>query len=390
MNSSTATTKTATSNKPMYVFISAVRRPQEPNQSKNQIYSIEFFPTSRNEQKIFACSGGRRVTIFAISDNDVDEDKADEKDEDEGNVKAIRGFLDEDETEDFYCSCWAISPEQQPLLCVGGESGVIKILNVDSCTLFSYFLGHGGPIYDLSLHPQNEDLIFSCSKDESIRLWSLQTRTCLIVFAGDQGHRDSVLSLDVHISGKWLASSGMDNTIKIWELDSDAVKQAIRDGRAREEEENPLTTQQPTKKKSRAPFIQFPAFTTRRVHTDYIDCVKWIGDLVMTKSIESKCCLWKPDTRRRANSVALLRVYPYICGSLWYVRFGLNSDLSIMAVASDDGTIFLYDVDAGGPAYQQISPAMMKTLIRSVRFSPDDEYIVGCGDDGTIRCYRRQ
>ena len=39
--------------------------------------------------------------------------------------------------------------------------------------------GHNGPIYGLSFSP-DRSLLLSCSEDGTIRLWSLQTWTCLV------------------------------------------------------------------------------------------------------------------------------------------------------------------------------------------------------------------
>jgi polycomb protein EED len=352
--------------RPRYSFLSCLRR---PNDAKLQVYSVEFFPSPSS--KIFACCGGRRATIAELQV--VDE---------RTTIRIVRAFVDEDEKEDYYCSAWTVSDTitGKPLLCVGGESGVIKILDTEKCALQSYLSGHGGPVYDLQLHPSDSDLLFSCSKDESVRLWSLSARRCLVTFAGDQGHRDAVLSLDVHYSGSWLASSGMDNTVKVWELDSEAVQLAIQTGR----KTSSMSIKEEDAERFHAPFIQFPAFTTRRVHTDYVDCVRWVGDLLMTKSIESKCVLWKPDTRRRPNSVAHLRTYPYDAGKLWYMRFGLTSDLTTMAVGCEDGRIFLFDVDSGGRGYQELKHDKMRSTVRSVRFSSDDRFLVACCDDGTV------
>ena len=42
-------------------------------------------------------------------------------------------------------------------------------------------LGHSGPVYGLSFSP-DRTMLLSCSEDGTIRLWSLQTWTCLVVY----------------------------------------------------------------------------------------------------------------------------------------------------------------------------------------------------------------
>ena len=74
------------------------------------------------------------------------------------------------------------------------------------------------------VHTKDRNLLFSVSKDESVRLWNVKTRTCIAAFAGDKGHRDDVLSADVHMRGVALVTAGMDNTIKVWDLESKRLK----------------------------------------------------------------------------------------------------------------------------------------------------------------------
>jgi WD40 repeat protein len=42
-------------------------------------------------------------------------------------------------------------------------------------------LGHSGPVYGLSFSP-DRTMMLSCSEDGTIRLWSLQTWTCLVIY----------------------------------------------------------------------------------------------------------------------------------------------------------------------------------------------------------------
>lgn len=242
-----------------------------------------------------------------------------------------------------------------------------------------------GPIFDIQILPHDLDLVATSSKDESVRLWSIGSRRCITVFAGDQGHRDAVLSISIHSSGQWLASSGFDNTIKVWELDAPNVKTAIAQGKASGHHNGALidNNEKTAATRFRAPFVQFPAFTTRRVHTDYVDCVRWVGDLIMSKSIESSCTLWKPDTRRRPNSVCVLNTYRYDAGAYWFTKFCLNNDSTVMAIGGDTGSITLFDVDSG-TKLQGIRHEGLKSIVRDVQFSNDSSILVACCEDGSL------
>lgn len=61
--------------------------------------------------------------------------------------------------------------------------------------LLQSFTGHGSSINDIAVLPQQPTLFLTASKDESLRLWNLRSRTCVLIMSGDGGHKNEVLSL---------------------------------------------------------------------------------------------------------------------------------------------------------------------------------------------------
>ncbi|TYZ61967.1 hypothetical protein PybrP1_000887, partial [[Pythium] brassicae (nom. inval.)] len=74
-------------------------------------------------------------------------------------------------------------------------------------------------------------------------------------------------------------------------------------------------------------FVQFPAFCTSKVHAEYVDCVRMVGDLVLSKSRGHKVVLWKPNPSRGKDAVTVLREYQFKDAELWFMKFGLDSQL---------------------------------------------------------------
>ncbi|PBP17164.1 WD domain-containing protein [Diplocarpon rosae] len=103
-----------------------------------------------------------------------------------------------------------------PLLCVAGSLGVIKIINALTGDLLRTLAGHGGEINDLVISPVNHYILASASEDFTVRIWSLDpthaNQPCAAILEGD-GHKDAIMSLSFHASGRYLLSGGCDHLV---------------------------------------------------------------------------------------------------------------------------------------------------------------------------------
>mmetsp|Transcript_2155 Transcript_2155/g.2676 ORF Transcript_2155/g.2676 Transcript_2155/m.2676 type:complete len:564 (-) Transcript_2155:99-1790(-) len=287
-----------------------------PDLSTNSMNDSSVKPPCASSRQYFASVGSNRATIYTIN---ID-----------GTLSAVQAFIDEDVEEIFYSSCWSISADDginTPLLLIGGYRGYIKVIHCSEGKLETLLLGHGNAINDLRSHPVTPSLILSASKDESIRLWNVHTSCCIAIFAGDQGHRDQVLSIDFHILGNCFASCGMDNTIKLWSLEGKTPSRRVakniqesfdyhtkqpnssvmtQNNNINSEEEDGVEEQNVSIDPNTNPNFQnrcsfktiheqFPIFSTCEVHSDYVDCVRWVGNLLLSKSTANKIIMWKPD-----------------------------------------------------------------------------------------------
>ncbi len=282
-----------------------------------------------------------------------------------------------------------------PLLCLAGVRGVIKVIDTYRRSLFLTLSGHGDEITDMKFSPTNEWLLLTSSKDESIRLWNLQRGVNVAVFTGHDGHRGQVLSIDWHCSGTKFVSGGMDNMIKMWKVlhdegdqqacselhndivdNEDGVETALRNsfqvtpedwGAYIDGAQSFSVSEKQSSSSFRTVYRQRPCFSTNKVHTDYVDCVQFVGDLILSKSVHNVVVLWKPlliheedendydpkqddhqnvkNSNRIPSSILFLREFTINHCNSWFVRFHSAPPYHrLLALGNQKGEVRVWEI----------------------------------------------
>jgi polycomb protein EED len=381
----------------------------------------------------FATCGGRRATIYEYqSGKGGDNRKAD------SSVHPLQSYISSHSDEDFFAVTFAQRRSRghgnnkdgeqrlpRQILCVGGACAKILILDVETGSLQATLKGSISYISDLKSiscgsGPQKYNLLCSATRDQ-IRIWNLDTLANVCIFAGyPNGHVGDVLSVAWHPTGSRIVSGGGEAPdendkkstggnankfqICIWNvLDSGRLEEAIE-----------ASSYLPDFANDRS---QFNPHTERcavsvhnDVHSNKVDCVAWLGDLVLSKSIFDEIILWKPlihdDSSKIASSCATkssilpIKIFHYGRNdSFYFVRFALSLDYSscLLAIGNNCGQVYLWDVsdsDNHGPSQilkTALATGKKKTklrkknaIIRGLAFSPDGQILVGCGANGDV------
>merc|ERR1740117_2546487 len=349
---------------------------------KKQIYHISVLqPPHKDTSQLFCTVGANRVSIYELSG--------------EGEVSLLTMFVDQDATEVYYCCAWG---RPRPVDDATGPRGLyIAFAGLNGCLYVQHLqssaggveaeqqmslIAHGGPVNMIKVHQQDQNLIFSASKDESVRLWSACSGACVAVFAGGQGHTSEVLSIDVNMNGTRLASAGMDNSIRVWNVEDEKLQQTISAGHAAKEG---------CYFKPRV--IQTPEFVTDlscEWKPNYIDCVQWVGDLVLAKSVHNRILLFeitKSTPSSSKESALVLQEYSLTNCTIWYLRFAVDPSFKYLAIGNMAGTVCIWDIDKAGAPLNKFNYSQSKgqtTTIRHTTFAMHNKFVIAGTDDAKI------
>uniref|UniRef100_A0A673CD82 TFIID subunit TAF5 NTD2 domain-containing protein n=1 Tax=Sphaeramia orbicularis TaxID=375764 RepID=A0A673CD82_9TELE len=90
-----------------------------------------------------------------------------------------------------------------------------RIMDEKTASESKILYGHSGPVYGISFSPDRNYLL-SSSEDGTVRLWSLQTFTCLV---GYKGHNYPVWDTQFSPHGYYFVSGGHDRVARLWATD---------------------------------------------------------------------------------------------------------------------------------------------------------------------------
>ena len=261
----------------------------------------------------------------------------------------------------------------------------------------------------------------TASKDESIRMWNLKTSTCVMVFAGAGGHTAEITSVDYSVYNGMMISCGLDNSVKIWDMTdrSDIIALSQR------WDDHPSSF--PTA------FVQFPNFSSSKVHDNFVDCVKWFGNNILSKSVDDTILHWcimedEDDGKKKtvaatssadgiddaeglppspcgspekvsAKSAARIKGKQYqqeadymllntlhLCDlSIWFIKFSMDFKLTKLACGNHAGVVHVWSLTGDHPKLiSKLSMNKARRPIRQTALSYDGRVVAACTDNGEV------
>lgn len=272
------------------------------------------------------------------------------------------------EQEEFWTICFSRMKltKISSILVAAGKRGVIRVIDLTRMKCEHSFIGHTGSIHEVKVSPSDASLLLSAGNDRSIRLWSIDTLMCVAVFSG---HRAQVLTVDFNASGDRFLSGSVDNSVRIWNLPTSEIERA-----------KGATCTGPHK-------VYEADFSTLAIHENYVDSAHWFGDLIFSKSSGSnsqKIVCWQP---LQDGSARFLHDFPTQNCKNWSMRFNLSYDHTMMALGTDNGKTYVWDLNKPNPTDIKgirLPNTYSTSSIRQTAFSRDGKVLICGAEDGTI------
>lgn len=108
------------------------------------------------------------------------------------------------------------------MIASAGADRTIRIWDSQTGDCLQTLEGHTDCIYDIAIHPYRQSLV-SASHDKTLRYWDLHTGKCTAILP----HETPLWSVAYHPNGDYLATSGWNNCITIWDVQAQEIIQSL-------------------------------------------------------------------------------------------------------------------------------------------------------------------
>ncbi|CZR67304.1 probable transcription initiation factor TFIID subunit 5 [Phialocephala subalpina] len=319
--------------------------PYPPSRARDVVMEVQKIKEYRDRFKIEGRTGGTGVGVSVCMftfHNTLDSITCIEF-SDDTNLVAVG-------TEESYIRVWNLHGDPLPSIISGTNSGPPSASR--------RLIGHSAPVYGVSFAPSidapdNADastpstgpkLLLSSSADGCIRLWSLESWTCLVVF---KGHERTAWNVKWSPHGHYFASCGWDKTVRIWAQDHiSAVRLCVgHDTSVNQIAWHPngayvfSASDQADKTVRMWAMVSGECVRVFTGHTEYISALECSpsGKILASADTGGSIILWDI-----AKGTQIKRCRGHGKGGIWSLSFSVESTALVSGGA--DGTVRVWDI----------------------------------------------
>ena len=233
----------------------------------------------------------------------------------------------------------------------------------------------------LGIFSKDGRYIASDGIDNTIKLWELSSGSLIKTF---DGHANSVNSLAFSLNGKYILSGSADNSIKLWDVSSGCLSKAFEGHSSSvtsvvfSPDEKFILSGSCDNSIKLWEFSSGSLIKSFEGHSDFVNCIAFSSDgkLILSGSRDKSIKLWD------VSSGFLIKTFEGDSESVNSVVF--SQDGKCILVGSQDKSIKLWDVSSG---------LLIKTYdhhsssVNSVAFSSDEKLIVSGSLDKSIKLW---
>ncbi|TPX63110.1 hypothetical protein SpCBS45565_g06848 [Spizellomyces sp. 'palustris'] len=177
------------------------------------------------------------------------------------------------ETPELLTCCW-LHVDQDAVLAAAGTDTDIHILSVTRSEEIARLKGHTDRILDLQPHPTDVNLLLSVSDDGNVKLWHVRAKKCLCVYFV------KATAAAFHPNGMSFLTSSSKGVVVDWEIPEDLLHLSQNEAVAAPVEHIDEGQQ---------------VLWSDQLHgNNYIDCIRYVDEKVLSKSVNGKVVFWDP------------------------------------------------------------------------------------------------
>jgi WD40 repeat protein len=119
---------------------------------------------------------------------------------------------------------------------------------------------------------------------------------------------------------------------------------------------------------------------------NYIDCIRWAGDMLLAKSIHNKVVLMESIPGLRRETMRLRHDFSVTACGIWYLRFAVDPSQQWLALGNMQGVTCVWSIDDAvlKQPVLRLQHAKVNATIRHCAFALDNRYLLTSTDDARV------